>query len=295
MKKILIFLLFFKFIFTYCQKIELKNVTDSSQTFKGEIGGNAITMELHFDGIVDCHQYQHFVKGWYYYVKYKKKIPLTGVYDLANLYLYNFGNQQNKSSKFLHENITNLQLVAKTDSIAKVLKPKEIIILQSDYSNKKNISGNFYIENKVYPAELFTKDSRIYRFNNYLILPNNKKINTYDLLNPAGGNKLISYASDKSGNRVLLYFEEVSNFNFCGMCGASDGEKGYRILNFTNNWNFKNYEDFLIESCRENIYSTKITKNKNSKVLQFNFDKTTNSPAYILTVDMKNATVVKSK
>lgn len=295
MKKILILLLFFKFIFTYCQKIELKSVTDSSQTFKGEIGGNAITMELDFDGIVDCHQYQHFVKGWYYYDKYKKKIPLTGVYDLANLYLYNFSNQQNKSSKFLRENITNLQLVAKTDSIAKVLKPKEIIILQSDYSNKKNISGNFYIENKVYPAELFTKDSRIYRFNNYLILPNNKKINTYDLLNPAGGNKLISYASDKSGNRVLLYFEEVSNFNFCGMCGASDGEKGYRILNFTNNWNFKNYEDFLIESCRENIYSTKITKNKNSKVLQFNFDKTTNSPAYILTVDMKNATVVKSK
>lgn len=294
MKKILILLLFFKFIFTYCQKIELKSVTDSSQTFKGEIGGNAITMELNFDGIVDCHQYQHFVKGWYYYDKYKKKVPLTGVYDLANLYLYNFGSQQNKSSKFLHENITNLQLVAKTDSIAKVLKPKEIIILQSDYSNKKNISGNFYIENKMYPAELFTKDSRIYRLNNYLILPNNKKINTYDFLNPAGGNKLISYASDKSGNRVLLYFKEVSNFNFCGMCGASDGEKGYRILNFTNNWNFKNYENFLIESCRENIYSTKITKNKNSKVLQFNFDKT-NSPAYILTVDMRNATVVKSK
>lgn len=295
MKKVLILLLFLKLIFTYGQKIALKSVTDSSQTFKGEIGGNAITMELNFDGIVDCHQYQHFVKGWYYYDKYKKKIPLTGVYDLANLYLYNFGNQQNKSSNFLHENILNLQLVAKTDSIAKVLKPKEIIILKSDYSNKKNISGNFYIENKIYPVELFTKDSRIYRLNNYLILPNNKKINTYNLIDPLGGNELISYISDKSGNRVLLYFEEVSNFNFCGMCGASDGEKGYRILSFTNNWNFKNYKDFLIESCRENIYYNKITKNKNSKILKFNFDKTKNSPAYILTVDVKNATVLKSK
>ncbi|MCD0454178.1 hypothetical protein LPB85_01805 [Chryseobacterium sp. LC2016-27] len=295
MKKVLILLLFLKLIFTYGQKIALKSVTDSSQTFKGEIGGNAITMELNFDGIVDCHQYQHFVKGWYYYDKYKKKIPLTGVYDLANLYLYNFGNQQNKSSNFLHENILNLQLVAKTDSIAKVLKPKEIIILKSDYSNKKNISGNFYIENKIYPVELFTKDSRIYRLNNYLILPNNKKINTYNLIDPLGGNELISYISDRSGNRVLLYFEEVSNFNFCGMCGASDGEKGYRILSFTNNWNFKNYKDFLIESCRENIYYNKITKNKNSKILKFNFDKTKNSPAYILTVDVKNATVLKSK
>ncbi|MBW3520696.1 hypothetical protein [Chryseobacterium sp. NKUCC03_KSP] len=295
MKKVLILLLFLKLIFTYGQKIALKSVTDSSQTFKGEIGGNTITMELNFDGIVDCHQYQHFVKGWYYYDKYKKKIPLTGVYDLANLYLYNFGNQQNKSSNFLHENILNLQLVAKTDSIAKVLKPKEIIILKSDYSNKKNISGNFYIENKIYPVELFTKDSRIYRLNNYLILPNNKKINTYNLIDSLGGNELISYISDKSGNRVLLYFEEVSNFNFCGMCGASDGEKGYRILSFTNNWNFKNYKDFLIESCRENIYYNKITKNKNSKILKFNFDKTKNSPAYILTVDVKNATVLKSK
>lgn len=295
MKKVLILLFFLRFIFTYGQKIALKSVTDSSQTFKGEIGGNAITMELNFDGIVDCHQYQHFVKGWYYYDKYKKKIPLTGVYDLANLYLYNFGNQQNKSSNFLHENILNLQLVAKTDSIAKVLKPKEIIILKSDYSNKKNISGNFYIENKIYPAELFTKDSRIYRLNNYLILPNNKKINTYNLIDPLGGNELISYISDRSGNRVLLYFEEVSNFNFCGMCGASDGEKGYRILSFTNNCNFKNHKDFLIESCRENIYYNKITKNKNSKILKFNFDKTKNSPAYILTVDVKNATVLKSK
>lgn len=295
MKKLLIAVLLPLFMLCSCQEVELKTVTDSSQIFKGEIAGNPITMQLSFDGIIDCHQYQHFVKGWYYYDQYQKKIPLTGVYDLANLYLYNFGNQQDKNSKLLHKNITNLQSVSKTDSIAKILKPKETLIFQGDYSNKKEVTGNFSMNNKNSPSRLYTKDSRIYRFNNYLKLPNHKIINTYDFINPLGGNQLISYASDKSGNRVLLFFEEVSNFNFCGMCGASDGEKGYRVLYFTQDWNFKNHEDFLTESCRENIYDTGMTKSRDAKILKFKINKTTTSPSYILTVDVKNASVTKSK
>ncbi|MDQ0592005.1 hypothetical protein QFZ37_000374 [Chryseobacterium ginsenosidimutans] len=295
MKKLFTLLFILSATFFLCQKVELKKVTDSSQIFKGEIAGNPITMQLKFSGIVDCNQYQHFVDGWYYYDKYKKKIPLTGIYDLGNLYLYNFGNQQNKGTKFLTEKIINLQLIEKTDSIAKVLKPKESLIFKGDYSNKKEIEGNFYFGNRSHSSKLYTKDSRIYRYNNYIILPNNKKINTYDFINPLGGNELISYASDKSGNRVLLYFEELSNFNFCGMCGAGDGEKGYRILYFTNDWNYKNHEDFLIESCIENIYDTTSTRLKESKILKFNIKKTSVSQAYTIVVDIKNATITKSR
>jgi hypothetical protein len=295
MKKLFILLFSLSITYFLCQKVELKKVTDSSQIFKGEIAGNPITIQLNFDGIIDCNQYQHFVKGWYYYDKYKKKIPLTGVYDLANLYLYNFGNQQDKNSKILHKNIVNLQLIAKIDSLMKPLQPKETLIFKGDYSNKKEVVGSVSIGNKNYSSKLYTKDSRIYRFNNYLILPNNKKINTYDFINPIGGNELISYASDKSGNRILLYFEEVSNFNFCGMCGAGDGEKGYRILYFTNDWNFKSHDDFLTESCIENIYDTTSTRSKESKVLKFNVKKSSVSPAYSFTVDVKNATITKSR
>jgi len=289
----------FSFIFSFsitlfaCQKVELKKVTDSSQIFKGEIAGNPITLQLNFDGIVDCNQYQHFVKGWYYYDKYKKKIPLTGVYDQANLYLYNFGSQQSRAAKFLRQKITDQESLTKIDSIAKIMKPGEALFFESDYSLKKAVEGKFYMGNKNLPAKLFTKDARIYRYNNYLILPHNKKINTYDVINPSGGNKLISYASDKSGNRVLLYFEEVSNFNFCGMCGASDGEKGYRVLYFTNDWNFKNYEEYLTESCIENIYDTKSVRKNDKKIL--NIQKNSSSPAYTLTVDIKNATITKSR
>jgi hypothetical protein len=295
MKKLFILLFSLSITFFLCQKVELKKVTDSSQIFKGEIAGNTITMQLNFDGIIDCNQYQHFVKGWYYYDKYKKKIPLTGVYDLANLYLYNFGNQQDKNSKILHKNITRLQLIEKIDSLVKPLQPKETLIFDGEYGNKKEVAGSVSIGNKKYSSKLYTKDSRIYRYNNYLILPNNKKINTYDFINPIGGNELISYASDKSGNRILLYFKEVSNFNFCGMCGASDGEKGYRILYFTNDWNFKSHEDFLTESCIENIYDTTSTRSKESKILKFNVKKSSVSPAYSFTVDVKNATITKSR
>ena len=79
------------------------------------------------------------------------------------------------------------------------------------------------------------------------------------------------------------------------MCGASDGEKGYRVLYFTNDWNFKNYDDFLIESCIENIYDTTSTRIKDSKILKFNIKKTSSSPSYTLTVDVRNALVTKSK
>ena len=75
MKKNFQCLLFFSSLF-YRSKVELKKVTDSSQTFTGEIGGIPITVELSYTGIVDCDQYQHYVDGWYYYDKYKRKSRL---------------------------------------------------------------------------------------------------------------------------------------------------------------------------------------------------------------------------
>lgn len=72
-------------------------------------------------------------------------------------------------------------------------------------------------------------------------------------------------------------------------------KKGYRVLYFTNDWNYKNYEEFTTESCLENIYDTKIVKNKDPKILQFKVNKSKSSPAYLLTVDVKNASVSKTK
>ncbi|NIF05609.1 hypothetical protein F3J23_09150 [Chryseobacterium sp. Tr-659] len=296
MKKNFTLFFFLSLTFFLCQKIELKKVTDSSQTFTGEIGGSPITMQLHYTGLVDCDQYQHYVDGWYYYDKYKKKIPLTGIYNYyGNLSLYNFGPRQKQSSKLLKEQITSLQKVEKTDEIAQKLSPQEYIIFEEVNSSKNPVSGHFYIDKKVQQVKLYTGNVMIYRLNNYLFLPNNKKINTYDFINKAGGNELISYASGENGNRVLLYFEQTSNFNACGQCGASDGEKGYRVLYFTKDWNYKNYEQFLTESCWENIYDVTKTKSKDRKTIQYKIGKSDTTPAHKLTVDLKNASVIKSK
>lgn len=294
MKKLLTLLLLLPCIFIFCQKVELTTVTDSSQIFKGEIAGMPITMQLNYTGIVDCSQYQHFVDGWYYYDKYQKKIPLSGIYDYGNLYLYNFGDQQKQSFKILQDKITSPQIIEKTDSIAKRLSPKEILNFKDENSDQ-GVSGIFYKGTKNHNAQLFTKNNMIYRYNNYIILPNNKRINTYDFINQYGGNELISNASDHTGHRVLLYFEHSSNFNACGMCGASEGEKGYRVLYFTKDWNYKRYEEFLTESCLSNIYDTKAVKSKDLNLLKFIINKTTANPAYTLKVDITNASVVKSK
>ncbi|MDR6372693.1 hypothetical protein J2795_003638 [Chryseobacterium bernardetii] len=292
------FSVFFCFFLTFflSQKVELKKVTDSSQTFTGEIGGIPITVELSYTGIVDCDQYQHYVDGWYYYDKYKKKILLTGIYDYyGNLSLYNFGTLQKQKARLLKGLITSLQKVEKTDEIAQKLLPKESIIFDQSALKNNPIPGHFYLGKKVQAATLFTGNAMIYRLNNYLYLPNNKKINTYDFINKAGGNELISYASGENGNRVLLYFEQTSNFNACGQCGASEGEKGYRVLYFTKDWNYKNYEEFLIESCWENIYDVTKTKSKEKQTITYKIGKSEGTPAHTITVDIKNASVVKSK
>ncbi|MDR6921111.1 hypothetical protein [Chryseobacterium sp. 2987] len=295
MKKTFIVLFLFFFIGCFSQKIELKSVTDSSQIFKGQIAGIPITMQLNYAGIADCSLYQYFVDGWYYYDKYQKKIPLTGVYDYGKLSLYNFGTQQKLNSQKLKEQITSPQKMEKTDELAQALNPKEYILFDRDYTKKSIISGSFHLGKKVQPAELLTENNMIYRYNNYLSLPNNKKINTFDFINQAGGNELISYASGENGNRVLLYFEHTSNFNACGRCGASEGEKGYRILYFTKDWNFKNYEEFLTESCLESIYDTSKIKSKDRKTIQYKVGKSTSSPPYTFTVDIKNSSIVRSK
>lgn len=295
MKKLLTILFLSFSVVGFCQKVEFKAVTDSSQVFKGEIAGMPVTMQLYFAGIADCSLHQYFVDGWYYYNKHQKKIPLTGVYNYGKLYLYHFGNKQKQNSKLLKDQITSPQKVEKTAEIAETLSPKEYIVFDQDNPKGNMIPGNFYLNQKVQPAQLFTGNDMIYRYNNYLTLPNNKKINTFDFINKHGGNQLISYASGENGNRVLLYFEHSSNFNACGRCGASEGEKGYRILYFTKDWNYKNYEEFLTESCLENIYDTTETKSKDRKTLKYKISKTTTSPAYTLTVDINNASVIRSK
>ncbi|MGE8535366.1 hypothetical protein KYG33_15860 [Chryseobacterium sp. D764] len=295
MKKIFILLFSLTLSFFLCQKVELKKVTDSSQIFKGEIAGVPITMQLHFAGIADCSLYQYFVDGWYYYDKYQKKIPLTGVYDYGKLSLYNFGAQQKINSKIFKEKITSPQTVEKTNEIAQLLTPKEYISFNQDETKENTIQGNIYLDKKTYPARLFTSNDMIYRYNNYLILPNNKKINTFDFINQYGGNELISYTSGENRNRVLLYFEHSSNLNACGRCGASEGEKGYRVLYFTKDWNYKNYEKFLIESCLDNIYDVTKTKSKDRKTIQYKIGKSDTAPAYTLTIDLENASVIKSK
>ncbi|WET48259.1 hypothetical protein PYS58_16980 [Chryseobacterium indologenes] len=297
MKKLFFLLFSLSLSFFSCQKIELRKNTDSSQIFKGEIAGVPVTLQLHYDGIPDCNLYQHFVDGWYYYDKYQKKIPLTGLYDYGKLSLYNFGPKHKQISKQFKEKINSPQDIEKVAEIVKNLTPKETILFGHHQTKENSISGSFYLENKdkIQPARLFTRNDMIYRYNNYLILPNNKRINTFDIINQYGGNELIFYVSGEKGSRVLLYFDHSSNLNACGRCGASEGEKGYRILYFTKDWNYKHYDEFLTESCLENIYGSIKTKSKDGKMIIYKIGKSDSSPAYALTVDIKNASVIKSK
>jgi hypothetical protein len=110
-----------------------------------------------------------------------------------------------------------------------------------------------------------------------------------------GGNAFYAMKEDKTENRVIFSFESISNHNACGMCGASEGEKGYRIIYFDKQWKVIKTKEYLIESCLSNIYDTKTLKETNA-LIEYkvgNDEMSEDGKSYILVIDKENATITK--
>ena len=130
----------------------------------------------------------------------------------------------------------------------------------------------------------------------YFQLPNKKNIDLRKIFPGYGGNKFYSLKQDKAENRIIFYFESISNHNACGQCGASEGEKGYRIIYFDKNWKIIKQQEYLIESCLSSIYDTKTLTNTSSeikyKILTDNYVDPKTS--YYLTINKLNSTIIKT-
>ena len=123
-----------------------------------------------------------------------------------------------------------------------------------------------------------------------------KNIDLRKIFTGYGGNKFYSLSQSKTENRIIFYFESESNHNACGQCGASEGEKGYRIVYFDKNWNITKKQEYLIESCLTSIYDTKIVKKTNSeikyKIVNDNYINA--KRPYYLTINKANSTIIKT-
>lgn len=261
--KLTCLLILIHFIAFSQNKVILK--TEDSKTFKGTVASFPITLFIENKEIIDCDIDNRYINGWYYYDKYKIKIPLSGYINDCDMKLYYYGKNHLTISKRIVENIAHSSI----DSTYESYNPDEVLYFDncasSDEKNN-NWKGTFKNKNKISPIILDSDNSSFGEKYELFKLPNSKIIDLKKIFTGYGGNEFYSITEDKNENRLLFYFESISNHNACGRCGASEGEKGYRIIYFDKNWKIKKNNEYLIESCLENIYDTKIIKKSNSLI-----------------------------
>lgn len=279
---------------TFFGQNKVVSKTENSRIFKGTIQNVPITLFLENKEIIDCDRYDTFVDGWYYYDKYKIKIPLSGFLKDWDLKLFNFGPNHVNSAMALRKQAKNSTI----DSLYCNSNYQEALLFdQNFYSNLKgdNLKGTFKTPKK--SAEIVLNADHLSTLQEFEIykLPNSKEINLLKIFSGYGGNSFYSSTIGKDQNRVVFYFESISNHNACGMCGASEGEKGYRIIYFDKKWNVIKKEEYLTESCISLIYDSKIVKKSNSEIKYkiINDDSYGSKVPYYLVINKVNSTITK--
>lgn len=284
MKKFSSFCFLFGSIFLLSQyinpKIKLEQKWDSAKVFKGQIAGASITMRLEYLQYSGWHDKVFSVKGWYYYDRIKKKIPLMGFYN-GELMLYNFKKEEDYKKIMTADTFCWMQPCPEYSNYNEFIKiTQDSLKIQKGFLTKNH---------KKYPIKLFTDDLDISPRNEILYLPNGKKYNLRELLDEYGGNKIVSTYIGEKENRIMLYYERDSNFNHQGYCGADVPETGYRLLTFNKNWEVKKFQVYSTNSCLIKTFLNKEYKTKYDYIKAYYVTYLDNSLNLII-VNLKNST-----
>ncbi len=290
-KLILFTLLFFNALYSQ-KKVEPKVV--KSRIFKGSIQGQPITMFLEDGDIIDCYLYGNYIKGWYYYDKYKIKIPLSGYSgepDFCDMKLYNFGKNHHKTANLMYSKSHSGNI----DSIFSKSKYTEQLSFDRCWyeTDKKNSwKGTFKTQTKKAEIIINADDLYITKYYDYFTFPNGNKVNLIDVFGGHQGNEFYSMTEGKTENRIIFYYNTAPNSNFCGQCGA-DFNYGYHVLYFDKNWNIKKGEKFPVYNCFTNTFPEKIYQNENGAkyLIEESYDGGEIIPPYYIIVDKKKSTI----
>ena len=262
-------------------KINLQHITTEQKMLKGSIDDKYdISVYLKYYKLSDDNLAIYSVKGWYYYDKVKKKIPLVGVYDGAlTLFSTKGKDRQDKILDFDYGGTTYEVL----DTIQSIKDYDEKFVYSVDDAS----AGEWTDGKKKLKLKFYTNDVSVSNGGEFLNI-NYKKgefgISLSDILQSQSGFDLIGYNKTQNEIRILLTYEYNSRPNVQGMCGAGQ-EIGYVILIYDLNFNLINIEDLETESCLNGIYSEEIKSNlKNIKKLKITDD---NNKSKIVTIDEK--------
>lgn len=215
---------------------KIQTIEIQDKIFYGEIDNAAITIYLKFNQYSNHHLGAYSVNGWYYYNSIKTKISLTGVFDNGDLVLYNF-NDSVKSNELL--NFEEL----KENHLEDMTYYKSLEGYQEKFTF---IKDSFYWtnNNKTLPIYMSNKNIIILETKELLRLDS---INSFDLQNFGNRTKYYKIKANKK-NKFVLNYEYLSKLSYRGRCSAGT-EKGLLALDFDENNNLIQFENYLYESC----------------------------------------------
>lgn len=255
MKKILFLFLLLSFTSFSQKNISLEKITTTDKMFSGRIDDKYdITLYLKKYQMAEDHLGVFSVKGWYYYDKYKKNIPLVGVQNPATgLTLFAL------KDKKIEENILKLNYSGNiwdiTDSIENI----------SNYSEKFSISDsdetNVWMNNGKTSKLTIHNSSNLFLLEDYYFLKlNNEKINLSNFNLNYENFEIVATKKGSNETRILLEYSQPGNHNLQGMCGGAT-DSGYVILSFNDNNELLLLDELEIENCRMFQYSEELESN----------------------------------
>ena len=228
----------------------VEKITTNEKILHGYIAKKyPITIYLKVHKSSGFHTNINKLKGWYYYNNIKTKIPLVGV-NGEELVLY----QLKDENAFLNKDLDGWSDLEAIENI-------------SDYLEKFVISkenSKWFSKGKELEVSINNNNISISKENEYLRLSKERSFNLDQFI---AKEFTLLYANE---NRFILGYAYNSKANLVGYCGAGN-EEGYLSLVFDEN-GLKEFEEFPIESCIDDIYYKELNSNNNNQVVYEVFD-----------------------
>ncbi|MDR2121518.1 MAG: hypothetical protein LBP34_00195 [Flavobacteriaceae bacterium] len=254
MKKFVLFLFILFSIGLFAQKgvFQIKKDTIRNRTFTGKIGNYPVTLHLEYANLSDGHGGIYSLRGWYYYDKYKKQIPLVGIYDGGyTLYVFN--------DKKLEKKVVDFKWESNTDSFWDYVDKyknlhgykEKLIFTEGIYFNDRGIIKEWNDGKKKLKFELNDSDSGILEYKEFLIFPDNHQVNLPESLHDRGF-ELVNYKMTDRGAEVLLEYNYFMRAYALGTCGVG-AEVGYWLLKFDQSNQLQEQKRIPLESCEYGI------------------------------------------
>lgn len=289
-KIILLFFLITLTCFSQQKNISIESFRTNDRIFYGSIDDKYdITIYLKVENFSEDHLYVYSVKGWYYYNKVKKNIPLVGVFNpMTGLTLFNT-NDKTFEKKILDFDFTGV-VWDKLDEIEAFKNYNEKIFISNNTKESNSWSNNaknlkLTINNELEDIYIF-EDFKFLKIGSSIINLSNYHLNYKDL-------EIISKKTSTSEIRLLLKYEQFGNPNIQGMCGGAM-DFGYVILVINNKDELIQFEEIEIENCRAFIYSQQLEEN-NKKTLKYKITDSSNDKENnkTITIDTESIRLIK--